>query len=349
MSATERLSHAFTWQSDSCRALGSPFMGRLMALCAERWPEQGAVALKARNWPGDLGPKSASLPLRIAGGLHALVLTGQSPSLAAVYPPHSATDDALWAQVNTALEEHKSFLLNWIDSAPQTNEVRRSAALIPVAHMLAARFDMPLRLSELGASGGLNLNFDRFSLRAGDTHYGNDSDVALAPDWTGQAPAPSALRIAERRGVDLNPLNANAPDDALRLMAYLWPDQADRLARTRAAIALPQAEVDRADAIEWLSTRVSATAGHIHLIYSTIAWQYFPEAAQDKGRALIETAGRHATEAAPLAWLTMEADVGDRGAALTLRLWPGDLMLPLARVDFHGRWLDWIGPVTLKS
>jgi hypothetical protein len=34
------------------------------------------------------------------------------------------------------------------------------------------------------------------------------------------------------------------------------------------------------------------------------------------------------------------------GAALTLRLWPGDQRFALGRFDFHGRWLDW-GPSAL--
>jgi hypothetical protein len=57
---------------------------------------------------------------------------------------------------------------------------------------------------------------------------------------------------------------------------------------------------------------------------------------------LIEAAGKRATRNRPLAWLSMEQDgSGLKGAALTLRLWPGDITLPLARVDFHGRWIDW--------
>jgi hypothetical protein len=34
---------------------------------------------------------------------------------------------------------------------------------------------------------------------------------------------------------------------------------------------------------------------------------------------------------------------GQIGAALTLRLWPGDIRLALGRADFHGRWVQWSG------
>ena len=56
---------------------------------------------------------------------------------------------------------------------------------------------------------------------------------------------------------------------------------------------------------------------------------------------MIEEAGSAATDEAPLAWLGMEADDAPDGAALGLRLWPGDVRLGLGRADFHGRWVDW--------
>ena len=80
--------------------------------------------------------------------------------------------------------------------------------------------------------------------------------------------------------------------------------------------------------------------GHLHLIYHTIAWQYFPDETQARAQARIEQAGAEATDNAPLAWLGMEWD-GDEGAAMTLRLWPGNRTIALGRIDFHGRWISW--------
>jgi hypothetical protein len=82
----------------------------------------------------------------------------------------------------------------------------------------------------------------------------------------------------------------------------------------------------------------------LHLIYHTIAWQYFPAEVQTRGRKMIEDAGSKATGSAPLAWLSCEADDLGNGAAITLRLWPGDLTFQLGRADFHGRWVDWADP-----
>jgi hypothetical protein len=281
------------------------------------------------------------VPLRLCGALHALRLNGD-PALMLAYPPHDVSDDALWRAACTALIDHAAFVDRFIDSAPQTNEVRRAGGLIAAAHWLHARHPLPFRITELGASGGLNLMFDRFALALpGATLGPADPALTLTPDWTGAQPPASAPAVVDRMGVDLNPLDPAHPDDALRLQAYLWADQPHRLDLTRAAMTVASAPVIRADAIDGLTPRLQHVPGQLHLIYHTIAWQYFPADRQALGRARIEAAGATATADTPLAWLGMEADGQDPGAALTVRLWPGDMTVQLARMDFHGRWIDW--------
>lgn len=340
---------AFERQARACAALGSPFMAQLLTQCAQNWSDDLPLAAKFADIKGDIGPAGQSVPLRLASGLHALVLSHRAPDLAALYPPFSASDAQLWAGVHQVLHDHAGFLDDWCNSAPQTNEIRRSVALIAAGHLLADRFDLPFTLSELGASGGLNLMWDRFALDLGGTSYGPANPaLRLATEWHGGPPPRSAPTVAERRGVDLNPLDPGRPADALRLLAYLWPDQPERLHRTRAAIAAHTAIVDRGDAIDWLDQRLAAPRhGSLHLIYHTVAWQYFPAASQARGTALIQAAGARATETAPLAWLSMENDGDDQGAALALRLWPGDHHVTLGRFDFHGRWMRWQAPARL--
>ncbi len=339
-----KLAEAFEFQARACTSLGSAFMGQLLSVLARDWPSDTGFGRLCAEWPGDLSPHGASLPLRIAGGLHALVLSGQDSALSAVYPPNQCDDGALKDAVLAAFDTHQAFMTNWVQSAPQTNEVRRSAALIAAAHWLAARHPLPIVTSELGASAGLNLNWDQYALATGQQVYGPaDPVLTLSPDWDGPMPAPADITVSERRGVDLNPLDITDPDQVLRLLAYLWPDQPHRVDLTRAAISAQTGHVERGDAIDWLETRLQAThPGHLHLIYHTIAWQYFPEQSQTRGTAMIEAAGARATPDAPLAWLRMESDGGKDGAALTLRLWPGDQLITLGRVDFHGRWVKWV-------
>lgn len=338
------LKQAFQDQASHCIALGSPFMGQLMNILARDWPEDSALGRKFAQFQGDVGPLGASVPLRIASGLHALVLKRKALGLLAVYPPHEASEADLSAAVRSALATHEAFLLEWTDLAPQTNEVRRSAALIAGARVAVQHFDLPIHLSELGASGGLNLMWDHFALEIEGNRYGpNMSTILLSPDWTGPLPPTNQPRIEKRQGVDLNPLDPTRPDHLLRLVSYLWPDQPDRLKLTRSAASVMDAKVVQGDAIDWLSRHLpQAPSERLHLIQNTIAWQYFSKEAQTRGQALIEAAGKRATARRPLAWLSMEADGTDnKGAALTLRMWPGDITLNLGRADFHGRWIDW--------
>lgn len=340
------LADAFAAQADTCTRMGSPFMGRLLSILAADWPSETALGQKFAAFRGDIGPAGHSLPLRIAAGLHALVLSNAAPDLAKLYPPNDPETAALRDGVLAALATHESFLLDWTDSPPQTNEVRRSAALIAGAHVAVTRFNLPICLSELGASGGLNLMWDHFALAIEEDHFGPTVPAVLfRPEWDGSPPPRAAPVIAERAGVDLNPLDPTRADHLLRLTAYLWPDQPDRLTMTRAAASVITTPPVQGDAIDWLGPRLArAPQGHLHLIQHTVAWQYFPPDVQARGTALIEAAGAQATASRPLAWLSMETDgdtTGAVGAALTLRLWPGDITLHLGRADFHGRWIKW--------
>lgn len=311
------------------------------AFATHDWPA-GPIAERIFAWPGDVSPAGDSVPLRLAGALHALRLMGDA-TLVGVYPPATPDDETFWTAIAGTLTTHAGFIDNWLDSPPQTNEVRRSAAIIPVGHLLADRYGLPMRTSELGASGGLNLMWDHYALQIGDQTFGPTETLVLAPDWTGPLPSPARPQVASRAGVDLNPLDPNDPEDARRLQAYLWPDQPDRMALTNAAIAISRTPVAKADAIDWLAARLSHQPGTLHLIYHTVAWQYFPTDVQAKGAALIEAAGALATDDTPLAWFGMENDRSNKGAALTLRLWPGDVTIVLGRADFHGRWINWTG------
>ena len=339
------LTEALTYQAITGDKLGSPFMGQLLRQLAAHLRPGTPLTDRLFAWEGELGPRGASVPLRLAGGLHALVLTGQAPDLAALYPPATTDDATLWAEVDRTLGTHATFLDSWIDNPPQTNEVARSASLIPLGHWLTDRFGLPITLSEIGASAGLNLFWDRYALQAGDTRLGpEDAVLTISPEWRGASPICATPTIAARRGVDLNPLNVKDANDRLRLRAYLWPDQPDRMARLDDALTIAEPVVDGGDGIGWLRKRLAEPIDGLHLIYTTIAWQYLSAEDQAVGTALIEDAGTKASPDRPLAWFGMENDGDMVGAGMHLRLWPGDLRLSFGRIDFHGRWVDWAPP-----
>jgi len=343
---SDRLRRAFRAQGRACGALGSDFMARLMPLFAERLVPNSVVARRLSNWPGAVHAGAQSVPLRIAGALHGLVLDGSAPDLVAAYPPNRVDDDTLWQAIEAAFDTREARLMAWLDRAPQTNEVRHAAVLLPAIWWTLARFPLPVVLSELGASGGINLGLDRFALDTGGAVLGDaDGAVRLTPAWRGAPPPPALhLHVVDRAGVDENPLDMADPRDRLRLLAYLWPDQADRLRLTRAAITPSVARPARGDAAPWLARRLSqARPGRLHIVYHSIAWQYFPPGTQAACRQSLDAAGARATEDAPLAHIAMEADEGLEAAGLWARLWPSDQTGPrlLARADFHGRWIEW--------
>lgn len=312
-------------------------MERLLLGLAEALSPGMAVADRVLRWQGEPGPAGDAVALRLAGGLHALILMGEDAGLAAAY----AAGDPLPA-VMEALVRHEAHLLRRLDQPPQTNEVRRSAPLIAAAHVIAARFGWPLVLSELGCSGGLNLMWDRCRLDLPDGPRGA-GPIRLQPEWQGELPPAAPFAIAGRAGVDLNLLDP--AEDRLRLLAYLWPDQPDRLIRTRVALdeaAGLRPPLARGDAAVWLEQRLAVQMpGKVHVVFHTVAWQYFPPQTQLRCRDALAAAGARASEEAPLAHLSMEADGSADGAALRLRLWPGAGAVTLGRACFHGRWVRW--------
>jgi hypothetical protein len=320
-------------------------MARVLGLMAEGLAPEGPLGARLFAWPGDMSARGDAVPLRLAAGLHALVLSGRDAELAAVWPaPEGVTDAVLWGTVASALARHEGWLSGWLDRAPQTNEVARSAAVIAAAHWLGG----PMAVSELGASAGLNLLFDRWRLETEAGALGPAAaPVRLAPRWDGAMPADGGVVVTERAGVDLHPCDPVA--DRLRLMSYVWADQTGRLARMAAALEVAgreRPEVARGDAVDWLAARLAVRRpGVLHMVFHTIAWQYFPAAAQARGAALLSEAGARADPAAPLAHLSMEADGRRDGAALVLTLWPPGERFALGRVDFHGRWLRWTAPL----
>ncbi|VXB33375.1 DUF2332 domain-containing protein [Brevundimonas sp. G8] len=342
---------AFLDQAVICTAAGAPFTGRVCRLVGERLTGEGEIGRRVLDWDGVPSHQGDALPLRLMGGLHALVRSGRDEALSALYPPGAAPDDdeALWSVVARVLVEDTEFFSPWLDGPPQTNEVGRSAAVMAGLLVLGDRFGLPFALHELGASAGLNTVLDRYAYRLGETEAGvAGSPVRLEPLWTGASPPSAGVTVARRAGVDRNPLDVRNPATRERLSAYVWADQRARLARLEAALDLAAGDpavIDKADAADWLEAKLSPTPepGLCRVVMHTIAYQYFPADSQARIRAHIEAVGAKATEAAPLAWLSFEAASGsvDRRPALDLTIWPGGETQRLAICQPHGAEIDW--------
>ena len=343
---------AFELQASWCRQLDSDLYADLLEAAAMDLASGGVVESIVGDFEGDA--VSAALALRLMGGLHRLVLMGIAPVLAAHYPsvggspdPATLVDDFL-----ATLEQHTGYLKDGLAIAPQTNDIGRSAALL-AGIFSALEGERSVRLLGLGSAGGLNLNLDRYRYESAVWSWGDQATPAtITFDWTGPAPPkPKRFAVVNRRGCDMRPLDVLDPEQVLRLLSFIWPDQQDRFNRTAAAVEIARQDppvVDRADASEWLSRQLGQPAPRkvLTVVQHSIMWQYLPEEAKHAVAAEIEAAGERATHRHPFAHVSFEPrPVGyeGKGMLVTVRRWPGGETRVLGRGHAHGHWFDWSG------
>lgn len=342
-------------QASFCARLGSPFMARLCEAMAADVAAGGPVAAVVAGWPTD--PRADALALRLAGYLHHSALTGAAPELAAAYPAADPawSMDRVWPLARAWLAATEREARSFLTRAPQTNEARRSIALLPGFLELAHRFPGPMHLLELGASAGLNQSWDRFAYRTESWSLPGSSDVVIDTAWDGRPPAHLDARpiVASRAACDSSPIDVSDPASVRRLECYVWADQPERLARLDAAIALAAetgVTVDRADAADWLRAKLATrpTTG-LTVVFHSVFLQYPPAEVRRELMALLERSGADATPERPLAWLCFEPQglfaspepaTLDPSAFVThLTVWPGGVGRRLLRADGHVTWV----------
>jgi len=341
---------AFDGQIAWCRQGGAPFTADILELCRDNIVGGGSLAPLVVPWHGNL--KADALSLRVAGALHFLVRIGRAPKLAQYYPPHrrAAFDHAAVArEIEAAVSANLDVVRDTISRPPQTNEVGRSAVLMPGYAEIARRTGLPLRVLELGASAGLNMQWDRYAYRYGERFVGSqNAPLIVSAEWRGPWSGVSEVpRVAERRGCDRSPIDLAHPYAAERLISYVWPEQAERLARVEGAIALAKIEspqIDKEDAGVWLDQQLASPAPRVATVVAhTIVWQYFSKETAARAKAAINAAGERATSHAPFAWLSLEQYAPDKAPELRLTLWPGGERQLLATAHPHGAWIEWAG------
>ncbi len=343
---------AFAGQAEFCRMFAAPLTAAVCDAAVVALDSSSATGRAVFGWPDDA--VADALMMRFTGGCNALVRAGRAPELAMLYPPAALPPAAVLADaLRTVLADpvRDAELCGWLAGPPQTNEVARSGVLMPGLMVIAATTGLPLRLFELGCSAGLNLNLDRFGYDLGGQPAGDPgAPVRLQPTWDGPPPPAAVVRVAARRGTDINPLDISDARVRERLLAYVWPDQPERVARAEAAIALAEnlpPPIDRADAADWLEAQVAPQPGTVAVVFHSIAFQYFPPATKARIAAHMAAQGDRAAAAAPLAWLRYEMDDASVAGLPTLRLtlWRGgapDEHL-LAHAHPHGSFVQWHG------
>jgi hypothetical protein len=364
----ETLSARFVVLADDDFAGYSPIYERIARAIAE---DDASLALLL-----DAAPVGRTPVLALAA-VHDLVLAEPDSTLAAIYAGRSAADP--WPPFRELLHTRSTEVLRRMRTRRiQTNEVGRSAALLPAlaavrAQALAVGDDRPLALVEVGPSAGLNLRLDRYGVTyrrdgsvvatAGDP----DSSVQIDCEVRGPSDPPVAglpVPIASRVGLDLSPVDVTDDDACRWLSACVWPGVPDRPQRLAAAMELARLDpptLVRGDAVTDLAPLVAALPDHVlPVVVSTWAIAYL---GRDGRAALLASLDRLGAER-DLALVTAEeprvtpwlpalpteveacgdADGDGTGTLLGVRTWRRGSARDeaLALCHPHVRWIAWV-------
>ncbi len=336
---------AFREQARACHELGSPMYGDLLDFLADDLERGGPTHRVIAGHEDDSGP--SALAARLMGSVHRLVLAGRAPELAAFYPTAGGAFESPGARgaLLRLLSHHPDAAREWLDRAPQTNEVGRSAPLY--GGLLHLPWELPVRLFEIGSSGGLNLRADHFAYVTATGVLGDsESGVLLDPAW-GDGPGPRRLRIVERVGSDIAPVDLASEEGRLRVTAYVWPDQTARHRRLAAAIAVAvrvPAEIRRQGAVGFVRS-LDLREGATTVLWHSVMFQYLSAADQRAVRDRVQELGAQATATSPFAHLVFEPARRSPGAdhefLVRLETWPGGESRFLGNAPPHGLPVAW--------
>jgi hypothetical protein len=274
-----------------------------------------------------------------------LALDGRAPELARAY----AGEGAAWPAFREALERESEWIMRFLrEQGMQTNEVQRCYGLLPAFLLAGRRTGKALDVIELGPSAGFNLLWDRYAYRYGNERWGpEDAPIELVGEL--RAPLPSGLLAAAplvrtRIGIDLNPVDVTSEHGARLLRAFVWPDQKERLERLERAIRVVRADppkILRGDYLELLEPALEERSVEtLTVVFQTASLSHLSSEGRERFEGILVRAGT----VGPLAFISGEHPPGKPAEHWQLRfqLWPKGEREILARLDYHGRWLEWL-------
>jgi hypothetical protein len=338
---------AIEWQARHAEEAAAPRTARVIRAELALLDSDTATGRRMANWHGLV--LADAMPLRVAGGLRWLYLSGEDRRLEPVYAGLLTHQPAIDAIVTDMAAKYDALLLPWLDGPPQTNEAGRSASLMAGLLWLSQRRGPRFELNEIGASAGINTMMGRYFFDLGGVKVGPSlSRMRIAPEWRGPPPPRAPVEITAARGCDQAPVDLTDPEQALRLKAYVWADATERMTRLDVAVAMAERsapDLVRMDAGEFVRERLGQPQEHgvTRVLFHSIVWQYLPAATQQAIAAMMEEAGRSATADEPLAWIALETNRKTFKHELSVRYWPGgEEPVKLAEAHPHGAWVEWL-------
>jgi len=327
-------------------------------------PRPGAALLAAP-------PRQRRAILLFAAVQYLLRGPARDHPLARYYPTlggDRAPDDGLAPAFRAlAAEHHAELERTCATRTTQTNEARRAALLRPGFALAASTADRPIALIELGTSAGLLLLPDRYRYR----YTGAGRDVTVGrPDAPRQLlmevevrgagwldPVGTEPAIAERVGLDLNPVSPADPAATDWLRSCIWPEHTARLARLDAALAEAAAvrpRLVRGDMVAELPAVLAAVDDTaLPVVFASNAITYLPDAALVTLVSTLAAVGARRDLAvilneASTAGLRLFDRTAPRAAALNVGTpvyvhWRAGTptVTTLGQTGPHGEWLSW--------
>ena len=321
-----------------------------------------------------MAPAAKIIPILLFAAIHDHLLAHPQEPLAAIYRGDPGDG---WPPFRAFLLDHFDELRAVVHARTiQTNEVGRSAVLLPTLTAIHRVYRRPLAMIELGPSAGLNLYLDRFSYdyTSQDPPYASErtagdltSSVRLSCQRRGPLHPPldaDPPPIASRMGIDINPIDVTDEDASRWLEACLWPLVPDRAERLRAALHLARSDppdLRNGTIMDHLPAMIDAVpADVVPVIISTWVLAYFSKDGRLEVSELLHRLGERRELACVTAeypsvvpWIsrpTREAhdNSGQAATVVGLAMWQAGVPAarPIAWTHAHGRWIDWLDDET---
>lgn len=293
-------------------------------------------------------------PNLLFGAVHLLLLKGEAHPLADFYPSISASPSALedpYPAFRSFCMEHEGEIREIVGNRlVQTNVIRRCAYLMPAfCHVAHRNKGRPLSLIEIGASAGLNMNWDRYTYVYGEAEPFGDvnSPVRITSALLGlrRPMIPECLPgVAFRVGLDLNPINLHNEEEVLWLRALIWPEERDRVPLFESAIKLAKdylPNVIGGDAVDLLPDVLNDVSPYTTLcIYATHTLNQFPHERREQLYSIIDRFGSDRN----VYLVTSQKRSHYPPPRLKLTSYEGGTKTEtlLGYCNGHGRWLEWL-------
>ena len=320
-----------------------------------------------------MAPATKVLPILLFAAVHFTVLSEPDLDLAACYrgDPDAPADP--WPLFRDLVVERFDDLGVLVaERSIQTNEVGRSAVLWSAFSAVHRAGDRPLTLVELGPSAGLNLFFDRFTIRWSDGVAAGppSSPVQLRCEVRGPLTPPRDLvapPVRSRLGIDLAPVDITDPASRRWLEACVWPHLDERSRRLRAAIDLAvdaPPDLRAGNALDLLGDVIDRSdPDTLVCVFATWVLAYFSAEQRTALGTLLDDLG----SSRDLALVTAEypsiapfvdrpgrpatGNDGQAATAVGLTTWLEGrrTSAPVAWCHAHGAWIDWLDPSTADA